>query len=267
MPLTPAIRVLSVDLSIVHKAYLISRPQAAIVIMNCYDHRRDHLQCSLYTVSNDVITEILARVASSSLPDLCSLRCANKLLHGLADDIYVFKHVSMERIPPIPWWPFSVDALSFLQRCLQSHNPEALYRLGMIEFFNKVQFKAGVALLERATSFSHDGATYVLGMILLCGEDEESRLHGIDVLDELEEALHRRSRCGYKISDCRKKCQRILSSMWVKCSLRQQEHACENGCKRNSGRGWDADDCNGFNCKSCKWDYELKLFRSLFTNS
>ncbi|KAK9143188.1 hypothetical protein Syun_012588 [Stephania yunnanensis] len=236
--------------------------------MDCYDHQRDHHQCSLYTVCNDVLIEILARVASSSLPDLCSFKCANKLLHGLADDSYVFKHVSMEQIRPIPWWPLSIDELSFLRQCLESQNPEALYRLGMIEFFNKDHFEVGLALLKRAASFGHDEATYALGMILLCDEDAESRLQGIVVLDELEEALRQRYWCGYKISDCRKKCQKILRSMWVNCSLRPQElHACKNGCKRNSGRSWDPDDLNSFNCKSCKWDHEFKLFRSTLTNS
>ncbi|KAL5827012.1 hypothetical protein ACOSQ3_018857 [Xanthoceras sorbifolium] len=89
----------------------------------------------------DLLTQVLARVASSSVSDLFNLELSCKDLLLLGQDDCVFEHASMEK--------FSISP------CKESGNPEALYRQGMLEFFSLYKTSSGFQFLKTAAKKGH----------------------------------------------------------------------------------------------------------------
>ncbi|KAF9599947.1 hypothetical protein IFM89_001982 [Coptis chinensis] len=206
------------------------------------------------TIPNDMISTIVAHVAKSSVADLFSLKQTCKMLYELGDDDFVLQQASLEKIPAVPW-RLSDDAAYFLQRCQQTGNPEALFRLGMVEYFQNARLELGLAFLARAAYFGHVEACYVLGIVLIC-TDDHTRQEGMELLTIVEKCK--------KGSRCRQRIKMILRDLWLNHTFHPREPLCTDpGCSKAvhmSRRGWARDDDEEFDCEACKCDREVKLF-------
>ncbi|OAY34371.1 putative F-box protein At1g67623 [Manihot esculenta] len=240
--------------------------------------RRKNYHQPFKYVPKELLTEILARVASSSITDLVNAKaCCKGFLEAASED-YVFEHVTIDSFPVLPW-KISYGVSSFLERCKKSGNPEALFRQGMIDFFSALKHDSGLKMLERAASKGHVEATYVYGILLVC-HGAELRNKGVKLLSDLK-----RSKSSLVITECRKKVQRITWGMWVNnyvvgigpaqeeeymkkrktCSSCNSKLAmCSFTTDQSKTRsGWTSDEDfedDPFSCDSCLWDLEANLF-------
>ncbi|KAF9622703.1 hypothetical protein IFM89_032883 [Coptis chinensis] len=223
----------------------------------------------LETIPRDLVLEILVPLASSSLSDICNTKRSCKTLNELGNNSYVLRYVSLEGVEVVQWEP-SPELLSFLPRCEESGNPEALYRRGMVEYFCNNKHEDALKFLERATNLGHEEAAYVLGIILLCNKDE-SKEWGIELLNKVEK--RKRSR-NIGLSELRNKCKAIVRKIWLNNVVCPEEPLCSTlACKNNKrkrGQGWDLSDEDEqvmFDCKACKWDHERTLFHNMLCGS
>ncbi|XP_012846894.1 PREDICTED: putative F-box protein At1g67623 [Erythranthe guttata] len=86
------------------------------------------------SIPHELVSEVLSRVASSSIKDIFNAKLSCKMLNEIAEDTYVYQRVSLDEVPIIPWKPISQEQVTFLNRCLQSENPESLYRQAVVSF-------------------------------------------------------------------------------------------------------------------------------------
>ncbi|KAF5199287.1 TRAM, LAG1 and CLN8 (TLC) lipid-sensing domain containing protein [Thalictrum thalictroides] len=161
----------------------------------------------------------------------------------------------MENFPEIPW-TLSAEAAFFLQRCQETENREALFRLGMIEYFSHGRVELGRAFLARAVCLGHIAASYVLGIILLC-TDKQSILEGMELLRSIQR---------FKMVS-RERTKTILAKMWKNHFILPERSICSDPmCSKNTqirNNGWNLGDGNieeEIDCDACKCDKELQLF-------
>ncbi|KAF5206764.1 hypothetical protein FRX31_003649, partial [Thalictrum thalictroides] len=178
-------------------------------------------------------------------------------LNNLGGDDHVLHHASLEAFEIIPW--NQLEGLGrFLQRCYESANPESLFRHGMMEYFANSEHQLACESFERAASFKHDQATYILGIKLL-GEDSESMQRGIQLLKEVET---RKKLKNVELSESRNICRKILLKMWPNPTIHREKPICSDlTCKKTKTRsssGWSEDEFI-FACEACKWDHELMM--------
>ncbi|KAF7834490.1 putative F-box protein [Senna tora] len=177
--------------------------------------------------------EVLARVASNSISDLHKAKTSCRDFLQASNDDYIYQHVSMAKIPLIPWFITEKES-SFLKRCRESGNSESLYREGMVEYFSSSNIDSGLESLRKACEKGHEDAKYVYGMILICsGEDEELKRKGLEILRFL-----RVSKC---IKRCRKRVESFVWSMWIRNRVvRNRRPLCHHGSRKMNkfSRGW-----------------------------
>ncbi|KAJ9169374.1 hypothetical protein P3X46_017577 [Hevea brasiliensis] len=226
-------------------------------------------------VPKELLTEILARVGSSSLTDLVNAKVSCKEFLEAASEDYVFEHVKMDSIPLFPWRDEHYGLSSFLARCTESGNPEALFRQGMMDYFFNWQNDSGLKFLERAASKGHPAATYVYGIILVRSVGHELRNKGVKLLTDLK-----RSTSSLGITECRKKAYSILQPTWGRSYMIEigpaesevywkKKKTCSD-CKSKALRNptqtinrwipdtdFQDDPCS---CDSCLWDLEAIKF-------
>uniref|UniRef100_A0A5B7BAW8 At2g35280-like TPR domain-containing protein n=1 Tax=Davidia involucrata TaxID=16924 RepID=A0A5B7BAW8_DAVIN len=195
------------------------------------------------SLSGDLLIEVLSRVASSSFTDLFNAKLCCRDFLGAAEDDYILEHVSIDRFPVIPWFT-SGETISFLNRCKESGNPEALYRQGMVEYFSLKKVESGLDYLKRAADKGHAEASYVYDIILLCSEGKS------------------RSK-SLRIQICRKRIKALFQEMWVNNNIIPQQHSCCNakGCIVE-GRRWDLGE-DVVCCDTCRWYQEVISFCSM----
>ncbi|XP_050130276.1 putative F-box protein At1g67623 [Malus sylvestris] len=226
---------------------------------------------SIQSLPNEVLVQVLARVASRSFDDLYSAKLSCKNFNESAQDDHIFEHVDISKFPLVSWRA-SEKRTRFLKRCRDLGNAEALYRQGMCDLFTSKRIEpAGIESLKRAASKGHVEATYVYGAILVCcGGD--SRQKGLELLYSLN--CHK-SR-GLSVTECREKIKELIwNTMWVNREVigriveAHDENAAMkacNDCGDPQGpytikQGWDFDDHNKFsNCNSCRWHQEVNIF-------
>ncbi|GAB4829321.1 hypothetical protein Ancab_018991 [Ancistrocladus abbreviatus] len=249
----------------------IRRKQAGTrVTKGIIKYSRQHRPSSINSLPTDVIVEVLARVASSSLTDLFNARlCCKEFLEATEED-YIYENVliSRERFPVIPWHVDEKE-ISFLRHCMESGNPEALYRQGMVDYFSSMKAETGLQLLKRAAQKGHAEASYVCGIILLCTEGKSSR-EGLNHLNFIKRASKSKM---LKIQVLREKVKGIIRQMWIHSSIDagardggRRPCACGRTHAHCSGarRGWPLDedeyDEDVMSCEVCSWDREVTLF-------
>ncbi|KAI3800338.1 hypothetical protein L1987_28428 [Smallanthus sonchifolius] len=159
------------------------------------------------SLPQDLLVDVLARVASSSFTDVFNAKLSCKEFLESTKDDYIFQCISIDKFPLTHWFPPSKRVLSFLTRCLNKGNSESLFRQGMIEYFKLVDIESGLEYLKRAVEKGHPEATYVYGMILLSSGDQQ----GLNLLNFMN---YSRSR-NWNVQDCRDKISSILSQMWI----------------------------------------------------
>ncbi|KAG9137713.1 hypothetical protein Leryth_019290 [Lithospermum erythrorhizon] len=112
----------------------------------------------LQELPNQIITDIIALVASHSLADLHSAKLSCKYLLIISYDKYVLKNARLDKSHVISWHIDESKCLfqkSFLNLCVKSRNPEALYRKGIVEFFQGRGTDEGLKYLKLAKEAGH----------------------------------------------------------------------------------------------------------------
>ncbi|KAI9120041.1 hypothetical protein K1719_009010 [Acacia pycnantha] len=98
-----------------------------------FDHHHHHFPHSttpstttIESLPNHVLSEVLAKVGSSSMGKLYELKYCSKNFNNLIEeDDYIYKHINMHKIRFIPW-NLNPQESSFLARCKECRNPESL---------------------------------------------------------------------------------------------------------------------------------------------
>ncbi|KAF2315800.1 hypothetical protein GH714_040339 [Hevea brasiliensis] len=164
----------------------------------------------------------------------------------------IYRQVSLERFPPVPWF-ISKQASSFLDRCKENGNPEALFRQGVVECFSQIKLESGLRCLKRAASSGHHKASYILGVILLCSENKYEP-EGMKLIEEVKR--------NKKIRECRQKLKDIIWNIWLKNKFILE--AKPNGCplshlhrKRDGWPSFNVDDDDDISCRECSCHREV----------
>ncbi|KAG9451264.1 hypothetical protein H6P81_011229 [Aristolochia fimbriata] len=173
---------------------------------------------------NDLMVEISSRVGSSGLGSLMNLKSSCKEFYRSGEDNQVYRCVSLEN-QPVGDWKKSPYASMFRRRCEESRNPEALLKLGMLEYFSYENTKTSEELLREASTSGHLDATYVLGIVLFGRAD--SRREGTELLNRIE---------AEKLDSCRETSKKILRQLWKNVRLPELYSECVEGWCRNGGR-------------------------------
>ncbi|PWA82886.1 tetratricopeptide-like helical domain-containing protein [Artemisia annua] len=207
----------------------------------------------------DVLVSIFARVASSSLEDLLNAKLSCTDFLEAANHEYIYKYVSMDKFPIFSWNRPSDQVLSFLARCFEKGNAEALFRQGMTEYFKQGNVKSGLEFFKRASEKKHLEATYVYGLLLLSRGGESSK-QGLELLNGLKS-----SRPGnWNVRESRDKVGSILSNMLLKMGSHQKVYTkCrdQNHDYEFRKRAWDFDTSEVLSsCDTCMWYRELVFF-------
>ncbi|KAF4396805.1 hypothetical protein F8388_004773 [Cannabis sativa] len=115
---------------------------------------------------NDLIVDILADVAATSISDFFNAKLSWKLFNKLAkeNDEYIHNKLSLDELSCHPWDLYLCkEAIALFMKCLHSQNSEAMYRQGVIDYLNFHQKKeSGLELLEKAANTGHLGASYFM---------------------------------------------------------------------------------------------------------
>ncbi|KAL2346555.1 hypothetical protein Fmac_000555 [Flemingia macrophylla] len=179
------------------------------------------------SLPRDMLVEVVARVASDSVDDLCSIKKCCKDFLGASEDKRVWQHVSLDKFPLLPWFP-NHKTFSFFQRCRESGNIEILYREALREFFNYPN--GNISGLKMVAQENHMEAKYIYGMILLCSHDDVLRKEGFEYMRFL-----RKSKC---IVRCRNNVKKFAGDLIWKGKgmlVRNEIPLCR--CK-NTCKGW-----------------------------
>lgn len=239
--------------------------------------RNNECPSIIRALPNELLVEILGKVASTSMFDLCKVKLSCKELLHVAEDDHVYHHASMEKFAmvPLPWFTGERES-SFLKRCRESGNSEIRYREGMVQYFSSLRVRTGLENLKKAALEGHGEAKYVYAMLLMCCENEDERKEGFHLFRDLKRKMA--SSCG--IGRCRKRVRSFIRSMWVNNPVVRNRglslcHSsmcdCSERMQRVARRRWswlvedeDDDDCVGISCEYCDGDYELSLFCKMF---
>ncbi|TXG70704.1 hypothetical protein EZV62_005639 [Acer yangbiense] len=165
---------------------------------------------NIKSLPKDLLTNVLARVASSSVTDLFNVERSYKDLLEVGNDNYILQHACMDSFPIAPW-PISDKVSLFLRRYRESGNAEALFRQGMFEYSTLLETKFELVLLQRAAHKGHIEATYVVAILLLSLSRGDNRLRRQEL--NLLSCLKRR--CCFKVGECKKRVKRVVSSPWI----------------------------------------------------
>jgi len=236
-------------------------------------HKNDAPIIIVKALPNDLLVDIVGKVASVSMVDLCKIKLSCKEFLSASEDRFVYQHASMDKFAliPLPWFT-DEKGTSFLRRCRESGNSEILYREGMEQYFSTLMLNLGFEKLKKAALEGHHDAKYVYSMLLMANcEDEEGRKLGYDLFGELKN-----STC---ISIASKRVKSFTQSMWVKnhvviqkqalslcCSSTYQSGGTQKVVKKHSTWSFDEFDNDdvGVSCKYCDGNYELSLFCKMF---
>ncbi|GMI67320.1 hypothetical protein HRI_000401300 [Hibiscus trionum] len=212
---------------------------------------------TIFSLPNELIAEVVARVAATSANDFFNVVLSCKVFNRIAEDNYILRHVTLEKFPVVPWG--STEQAFFLDKCKRSGHPEALYREGVIKYFSFAKVEEGLNCLNSAAKIGHLGASYVLGVILLCVEKTEEE--GRRLLSYV------RSESG--IGESRKKLKDIISVTWLKMRLKPKPNSCPMQEQHRRRRGWPSDSDDEVDCEACgchsEVDFVCNLLRGIIT--
>nr|GEV11643.1 hypothetical protein [Tanacetum cinerariifolium] len=137
-------------------------------------HRRSKKNEELHP--KDVLFSIVARVASSSMEDLCNAKLSCTDFLEATNNEYIYEFVSMDKFPISNWARPSDKFVSFLNRCFEKGNAEAPFRHGMREYFTQ---ERGLAVLTQTKRFR----------VAIHNHDSRCDHHEIDQLVEMHVML------------------------------------------------------------------------------
>ncbi|XP_060183049.1 F-box protein At2g35280-like [Lycium barbarum] len=227
------------------------------------------LNSSITSLPNELLSEVVARVASSSFMDYINAKLSCKIFNGVSDDRYVYRHISLEEFPTggSSWKRDNEERENklslFMRTCGECGNAEALYQKGVVDFFRKERPEYAMKYLVKAAETGHLGAQYIISLIQVIMGDEELKQKAIASIGTMKATKPLRRALG----ECRKNLAHILRSIWVlnPMVLGQNPPCCSLHYKRsykNKWRQWPSfddedDDDADFCCYACSCDEEV----------
>ncbi|KAI6678907.1 hypothetical protein NL676_039703 [Syzygium grande] len=115
---------------------------------------------------NNIVVDILARVAANSMDDFFNAKISCKIFNKLAEEDYIYQQISIDKIPDI-MWRHAEEGNAFIERCIKCDNLEALYMEGLKKYISLGKVELGMELLKRAAQIGHFGASYAVGLLLV----------------------------------------------------------------------------------------------------
>ncbi|XP_059302406.1 putative F-box protein At1g67623 [Lycium ferocissimum] len=227
---------------------------------------KDNFCSSIESLPNELLTEIVARVASFSFKSYINAKLSCKVFHEVANERYVYQNATLVDFPLLNLWlkpkQEKINKItSFLELCRECGNTEALYRKGVMDLFRNDRPELALELVKRAAKGGHIGAFYVIGIIMVfMGGDFKRK--GVILIGNMKKTRPLR-----KITrECRKKLVKILRNIWVLNPLVYGERptCCTIQHQRIRKNGWpvDSDDEDEdkdiyFRCDACNCDAEI----------
>ncbi|XP_047320320.1 putative F-box protein At1g67623 [Impatiens glandulifera] len=210
----------------------------------------------ILSIPDDLIINVLAFLGGSSHSELLKAKTICKTFNRLSQDDYIYERVSLQDIDVVSWH-INKEQSIFLERCANSHNSEALYRNGVVEYFSGKNYKLGLEYIEKATNLGHVGALYVFGVISLFGNSELMK-KGVEILNH--EMLKG------KLWKCRGELIEIINKLWVNIpiSMKNVVVCCSihNDNQKKWKSTWPVNDNDDYvECEACKCDRELDYLR------
>ncbi|CAN7087146.1 unnamed protein product [Brassica oleracea var. botrytis] len=279
---------------------------------SCIFKNSNKRRVSLDSLPDDLLVEISSRTAASSLSAVRNLRLVSKTFKRTCDEKYVISRLSLHELTLLTWYHYQDPELerkvrteherkvlnrkkelerkvrterlsNFYKRCRRNGNPEALYRKGIINYFRRNQKHKGLKLLSQAAKKGNKEATYVYGLILICGGgrdiyEEGPVLHGGETKQEgfkilsslikslmsktLEELVDMREKIGGSIrwlgTPVMKELKRAYAPDKCGCDGRTSDFLAYNCAWHRYGEDNDMNTSSA--CEICLWDHEVKCF-------
>ncbi|KAJ0096106.1 hypothetical protein Patl1_16878 [Pistacia atlantica] len=220
---------------------------------------RNKVGTSIESLPKEVMTTVLALIASKSLTDLINAKLSCKYLLQISDDDFIFEKASMDKFSIFPWWNMTKQVSRFLKRCEESGNPEWLYILGLYEYFSVSKTSPGLNYLKRAADKGHVKSSYVYSIILICSGGELKQ-HGLKLLASLKR---------FRTREFRMKIRENFRWMWTRNMITiniEAEDLSSRGCdclKNWNGGRWEGEDAAVPCCDSCFCHREVMFFSEL----
>ncbi|XP_057785505.1 putative F-box protein At1g67623 [Salvia miltiorrhiza] len=214
------------------------------------------------TIPRELTTDILSRVSASSVADISSIKLSCKGLREIAEDEDVYRHSCLDKFPIVRWTPLCDKQQKFLNKCIQSANPEISYREALLDFFYKTEIGSACENLDKAVKSGHVGALYVSCIVFLFSGDDRLKREGVKLISKMKSI-------GYlkrKLRLCRGKLKEELRQMWVKNPLLREPPIICNAhrrCYRRANK-WADEEEEEDDCEACAADRELELISIAF---
>ncbi|XP_073046599.1 F-box protein At2g35280-like [Primulina eburnea] len=226
---------------------------------SCNETRREVSR--IETFPNELVSEVLARVAASSVIDIINAKSSCKTFKEIGEDSYVYHHVSLDKLCTDSWTPLSEEQQAFLNKCWKSENPELLYRQAVVDYFNGVDLESACNQLHKAMKSSHIGALYVTCIILILNDDDKFKDKGIEIISNMQKSASMRR----KLISHRKNLMESLRRMWVKNPiLNQKPIFCKTPHRNRWRSGWRDMDAK-LQCQACCVDREISAICGFFS--
>ncbi|KAH7865795.1 hypothetical protein Vadar_011239 [Vaccinium darrowii] len=249
----------------------------------------DNDSANINSLPHELMVDVLSRVASSSFTDLFNSKLCCKDFMGAAEEDGILEQVCLEKFPVIHQWLKSYKLNWFMNRCMASGNPEALYRQGLVEYFTHMRTQSGLENLRRAAEKGHVEATYVYGILLLCLGGQFSK-EGLNLLNAMERISTSSHSGGSKLfQGCREKIKGVFRVMWINNQVVDQRiSSCrhpnpivrvietwDGRCEEEEDgtrvietwEGHREEEEDGTRCELCKWDRGVEYFTHMRTQS
>ncbi|KAL0456849.1 UNVERIFIED_CONTAM: hypothetical protein Slati_1024100 [Sesamum latifolium] len=212
---------------------------------------------NIENIPRELLIEILSRIAKSSFTDIHNAKLSCKDFHEATEDTHVYRHMSLDDFPLVPWNPLSEKQQSFLTKCKECQNPEIMYRQGVLDYFTGKRPESALGHLQRASNANHIGALYVTCIILLFSGDDELKAAGVRSMAFLKKSNNVRR----KLKEHRDKLKNMLMRMWVENpALRRRPVCCTRRDNHRRKRGWvDFDVEEDVHCEGCSADCEIRF--------
>ncbi|XP_071719036.1 putative F-box protein At1g67623 [Rutidosis leptorrhynchoides] len=214
----------------------------------------------LETLPQDMFVGIFSRVGQDSSEQLFILKFVCKRFLMLSDDPLVCKRMSFDRCDLVPWRNPKMDHI--IGRCYFFGNPNAIFRRGLINYFDKSYTELGLRLLEEAARSQIIEAVCVYRLIMFGSHQIEAKHVRLKVLKKTFPPVLD------LVVAVRNKVFHLLHELWL--HNRRPFDDLATCCPISGQKGYFPHiQGSGFEmripeCMSCFWAYELGVFAYRF---
>ncbi|XP_051113304.1 putative F-box protein At1g67623 [Andrographis paniculata] len=135
---------------------------------------------------DELIIDILGRVAASSLVDFFNAKLSCKILNQIGEDGYIYQRANLEKIPTANWKPMSHGQKAFLSKCKKYKNPEIMFRKAVVAYFKETDIVSCTVNLNKALKLGHFGAIYFTALVIIFIGEDQLKHKGIELMGKLK---------------------------------------------------------------------------------